>query len=288
MAYNQSCGPIVHCTQRANALLDEHVLRSWLGGQDQEGAGRASVPKSAHTGLAPGHLAQPQGPGSRRLPRGSTARLTPLVGAAQVEAQGIIDPLWTQRSRATAHTVWPPHHRRVRDQPQPPRTPDPGGPGARNREGPGPINSAAREGTARDPGKLRLAASGLLLLRTERREAPQVQEFAAAPPRGRGGRDPPSSVRVCSFFLGGGLPEHPLSRRSLVYRGITAGIRIFSAVGGPRAELLNQASAPAAILATSPQPSHLMATLPLFNLLTEVHEHQWFDQGLWLLVSPFG
>ncbi|KAJ1177535.1 hypothetical protein NDU88_002790 [Pleurodeles waltl] len=127
----------------------------------------------------------------------------PPVAAAQVEAQRIIVPLWMQRLHATVYTAWLPHHRRVRDQPRSPQTPDPGeaGPGARDREGPDLLDSPAREGAARDPGKPCPAASGLLLPCTERRDAPQVQESAAAPPRGRGGRDPPSSAWVCSFLF---------------------------------------------------------------------------------------
>ncbi|KAJ1167381.1 hypothetical protein NDU88_007773 [Pleurodeles waltl] len=87
---------------------------------------------------------------------------------------------------AAAHTARPHRPGRTRDQPSP-------------REGRhDPHDNAARKGAARGPERPRPEASGSHLPLPERGEALQVQAHVAAPSQGRGGSEPPGSVRALS------------------------------------------------------------------------------------------
>ncbi|KAJ1188830.1 hypothetical protein NDU88_005587 [Pleurodeles waltl] len=81
------------------------------------------------------------------------------------------------------------------------------------------------------------------------RGGPPGQTLAMDPPQGRGGRGPPDCVQV-SFFVSPIAGMLQVSQQDSCSVQGTAGNRMIAAIDGPRAELVDQASAPAAILAT--------------------------------------
>ncbi|KAJ1187486.1 hypothetical protein NDU88_004262 [Pleurodeles waltl] len=164
------------------------------GTESKQKRGQAADSGSAHTG--PAHTAQPQGPRSRCLRRGSPAQPRWLV-PPQAEAR------WIEAHRGQRT----PAHRCIR-----PSSFNTGayetsrslcGPspqGARLecpwQGGPVPPSNAARGDPTRVPGRPHPAASGSYLPHTERGEVPQAQVSAAVLLRGRRSRIPQGNIRV--------------------------------------------------------------------------------------------